>query len=249
LRWVSASCGTPQSSGGGDTGGGSSGGTGDVCHTADQYDSFVLTASWQPGFCEHTSAGPTKPECQAMSDGSLVLSHLTLHGLWPNKASCGIHYDTCGTQPLQLSSSTVSYIAPWMPNFYYSQDLGDHEWAKHGTCQTAMDEDTYFRSAVDLVKALDATPMGQYIDSNIGSSISKQTFYDLASQYFGTEQVSNNFLLVCSSGYLQEIRVALPKVLRSTTNLKTAVDGYYPASRASDSSECGETIRIEASGQ
>ncbi|SMC29136.1 ribonuclease T2 [Andreprevotia lacus DSM 23236] len=246
LRWVSAQCGTPLSMGNTDPSGGATGGT---CHTADVFDNFVLASSWQPGFCEHTSAGPTKPECQAMSNGSLVMKHLTLHGLWPNKASCGIGYDTCSTKALNLSSATVSYIAPWMPNFYYSQDLGDHEWSKHGVCQTKLDDDGYFRQAVDLVKALDASPMGQYIDSHSGGKISKAQFYSTVASYFGTTKAQNNFLLTCSSGYLQEIRVTLPKDIRSTASIKDAINGVYAASRASDSSECGESISVEASGK
>ena len=100
-----------------------------MCKTPDQYDSFVLAMSWQPGFCEWTAGGRRgKPECEAMEDGKLKVTNLTLHGLWPNRQQCGISYGDCGNAPMTLSKETVAYIGPWMPNFLYEKGFGEHEW-------------------------------------------------------------------------------------------------------------------------
>jgi ribonuclease T2 len=90
LRWVPKGCGeadvtfdTDQSN------------SGQQCNIKNQHDSYVLAITWQPGFCEHYSYSGEKPECDAMQTEELVVHHLTLHGLWPNREQCGINYGRC----------------------------------------------------------------------------------------------------------------------------------------------------------
>ena len=73
------------------------------CNTANTYDSNVLALSWQPGFCEHAQFRGTKPECEALEAGELSISHLTIHGLWPNKRACGTRYGDCRGAALDLT--------------------------------------------------------------------------------------------------------------------------------------------------
>ena len=105
--------------------------------------------TWQPGFCEHKSGNRDKPECRDLMSGKLRIDHLTLHGLWPNNPSCGASYAYCPGPRLQLQPQTIASIQPWMPNWYYSSRFGAYQWQKHGTCQTGLDDDRYFRKAVD----------------------------------------------------------------------------------------------------
>ena len=70
LRWVSRECGTtvlkdavvPGETGPTGTPPVVSGGGG-KCSTPNQYDSYVMTMTWQPGFCEHPPHND-KPECK-----------------------------------------------------------------------------------------------------------------------------------------------------------------------------------------
>ncbi|MCO6056259.1 ribonuclease T(2) [Pseudomonas sp. MOB-449] len=250
LRWVSSGCGSvdglvvntgsparPERGG-------------DICNLPDQHDGYVLAATWQPGFCEHASYKGSKPECEGLESGELQISHLTLHGLWPNRQSCGKRYGHCAGPDLKLSAETLAYVRPWMPNFRYGTGFGRYQWDKHGVCQKQMDDDAYFRRAVDLVRQLDQSAAGQYIVANIGGAISKRVFYERVENDFGSREAQNNFLLICSGQYLQEIRVALPRELKQADNLSGVVDGQFAANRARDRNECGaDRILIEAGGR
>lgn len=241
LRWVSADCGQvagleiAQS------------GT-QACRIPDQYDSYVLATSWQPGFCVHDKNGPGKPECQAISKGELQVDHFTLHGLWPNKRSCGIDYGNCAGTRLDLDPATVDYIKPWMPNFNFGNAFGSYEWNKHGVCQTVMNDDDYFRFAVDLVKSFNDSPAGRYVRENSGGTVSRQQFYAKLAEEYGSAAAGNHFLLLCSGDYLEEIRVALPKDFKGARSVRGVIGQDFLATRNSDRNECrGDSIRIQAS--
>lgn len=219
-----------------------------LCQTPDQYDGYVLAMSWQPGFCEWTPGGKRgKPECEAMESGQLTVTHLTLHGLWPNRQSCGISYGNCGGAPLKLSKETVAYIGPWMPNFLYESKFGQYEWAKHGTCQTTLDADAYFRRAVDLVKQVDESEPGKYIRANIGGTISRKAFYEKLKDATGSDQYRDSVTLLCSGRYLTEIRVRLPRDYKAGGSLKELL-GDNPQRGGGETCK-GDDIRIEASGR
>ena len=216
-----------------------------ACRKKNEYDSYVLAMSWQPAFCEYVAKPGTKPECEALEDGDLVIDHLTLHGLWPNKKGCGTRYGNCGGPKLDLEEATVSQLAPWMPNFYFEDDLGTHEWDKHGTCQPLSD-DEYFLTSMRLVKAVDESRVGSLIRSRVGSSMTVQEFFDEITEEHG-EEVADRIALVCTKGkYLQEVRVNLPRVLPAGSDLKQLTAGAPEASNRTG--QCKETIFIESSG-
>src|SRR5690606_35070211 len=83
LRWVSATCGVYEYT---------ERNTGNCDSRAGMADSYVLALSSQSGFCETYGYEAGKPECRKLSVESYQANHLTLHGLWPNQESCGLHY-------------------------------------------------------------------------------------------------------------------------------------------------------------
>lgn len=216
------------------------------CTVRNQHDSHLLAMSWQPGFCEHFPYEGRKPECDALASRKLNIDHLTLHGLWPNKQSCGTRYGNCEGPPLQLEKSTIAQIAPWMPNFRYESKFGEYEWKKHGTCQQLPD-DEYFLSAVSAVKLVNDSAIGTYIRDNLGKTISIKRFLAHVKQAHG-EQVASRVSLICSRGrYLQEIRLALPVNFRTTGSIEQMVQGEAPGAKAMN--RCGsDEIYIERSG-
>ncbi|AOE82747.1 ribonuclease T2 family protein [Pseudomonas sp. TCU-HL1] len=250
LRWVSAGCGSVEGLVFNTRKPARTESGGEICSVPDQHDGYVLAATWQPGFCEHARYNGKKPECESLDSGELQISHLTLHGLWPNRQSCGKDYGHCAGPAMQLSADTLAYVRPWMPNFRYGTSFGRYQWDKHGVCQTQMDDDRYFRRAADLVRQLDQSAAGQYIVANIGGAISKRAFYEQVDADFGSGKAQNNFLLICSGQYLQEVRVALPRELKQADSLVGVVDGQFAASRARDRNECrADRILIEAGGR
>lgn len=243
LRWVSTACGTVEGLVVSD------GGVAE-CRVPDLHDSYVLAVTWQPGFCEHNKAGPNKPECKAMESGKLMVTNFTLHGLWPNKEECGIDYGKCNGADMDLSASTVDYLKPWMPNFYYGTQFGSYEWNKHGVCQTAMTDDEYFIFAADLVKSFNDSEAGEYIRNNAGGEVSRKEFYGKLTNEYGIKTVENNFILTCSGEFLEEVRVALPRDFKGARTIKDVIGDHFASKRASDKGECSsDKIRIESSGK
>lgn len=216
------------------------------CPTApNQHDSYVLAITWQPGFCEYTPKTSSKPECQAMKTGKLVVANLSLHGLWPNNKACGKSYGNCGNSSIDLSEETLKFIQPWMPNFYFGKDFGDYEWKKHGTCQS-LDDDSYFRKAVTAVQTVNNSDVGALIIKNIGKTISRKTLIDTINKIH--PDAANKFTLLCSGKNLQEIRIKLPIDFKASPTLVGLI-GTKPVSKDSDSKECkGDAIYIERSG-
>lgn len=242
VRWVSADCGTV-------TGLQLGSGAAAQCSIADTYDSYVLALTWQPGFCVHNPAGGAKPECQAMKDGRLAVSNFTLHGLWPNKAPCGKRYSNCRGASLELSNSTLEYIKPWMPNFQFSTQFGNYEWKKHGVCQTSLSDDDYFRLAVDLTKSFNDSAPGSYVREHVGGTISKRELYSKLTDELGGPAAANNVLLICRGGYLEEVRITLPRDFRGARTVKAILDSHFAAQRSGDRKECrSDAIFIEDSG-
>lgn len=262
-RWIARACGVatldPQLTDGGSGGRGKGrggrghggkgqGGTDKLCHIADQQDSYVLAVTWQPGFCEHFRYKGAKPECDALNSGKLVIDHLTLHGLWPNRKACGTNYDTCGAgdaQPLKLSAETVSRLKPWMPNFYYGSTFGNYEWEKHGTCQSLKPDD-YFNRAVSAIEVVDTSAIGATVKSHIGGSFNVDSFFATLRSQYG-EQVANNVLLVCADkNFLQEIRINLPRDFALDGGLGKLVGGNGFGAR---SNGCAAEVRVEQGGR
>ncbi len=180
------------------------------CQQPNTFQSYVLAVSWQPGFCEHNRNANKKPECQAFLKGKLPATHLTLHGLWPNKSQCGINYGDCNpNSKLDLSKETIAKLAPWMPNFYYQTGFGEHEWSKHGTCQS-LGDDQYFLTAINMVKTVNDSAIGQYILANQGKSVDVNDFKAALTKSMGDNAVSRMRLVCAQHRYLQEIRLNVP---------------------------------------
>lgn len=247
LRWVSGECGTKDFTTAPVEVGTEAAGKGKRkdCSTRNRFDSYVLAMSWQPAFCKYVAKPGTKPECEALQDGQLVIDHLTLHGLWPNSKPCGTNYGNCGGPKLDLADTTVSQLAPWMPNFYYDTDLGTHEWDKHGTCQ-ALPDDDYFLGALRLVKAVDQSSVGDLIKSRVGSSMTDQEFFGQIASDYG-QDVADRVMLICTKGkYLQEVRVSLPPTIPASDDLKALTAGAPRAEARTKN--CNGPIYIESSG-
>lgn len=215
-RWVRSSCGsvswTP-SAGSGSSGAGS-------CHLKSDYDSHVFAISWQPGFCKGHS---NKPECQNLSKETFAQANFTLHGLWPNKKSCGIDYDFCGSETADLKDfcqfptfsidpSVLSRLDSAMPATKYGSCLERHEWWKHGTCRDTS-ATAYFQLAMDLLQQIDSSAfVTGYLRANVGKVTTLNAFNAAFDKSFG-EGSYRKIAVNCSNGTLTEIQINLPKEL------------------------------------
>ncbi len=137
----------------------------------------LLAVSWQPAFCE-TSGGRHEPECRLLNDGRLdgAADGFSLHGLWPQPdgtfwctkaAQAQEGRNWARMQPLALSGATRRALADVMPAV--RSDLQRYQYYKHGSCYFAAGgAEEYYRDAIRLVDALNASAVGALFRSHRG---------------------------------------------------------------------------------
>jgi ribonuclease T2 len=161
------------------------------------FDFYVISLSWAPGFCA-TPAGSKDPgECSPQRHFAFVL-----HGLWPQFEQNG--------SPENCSNETVDdAIVQSMLNIMPSPSLVKHEWSKHGTC-SGLSPKEYFEEATDAFESIKIPSAYQKPATALTLSPGKITEdFVTSNQAFGEQ----GFTVACSSNgrYLQEVRACLTK--------------------------------------
>jgi len=248
-RWVSAACGQAQLDSGGGGNGGDHGGS---CNTAGQADSYVLALSWQPAFCE---GKPDKAECKITDAKVYQARHFALHGLWPNKKSCGTNYGFCGDvkgqksnfcdyPAVQLDADSTASLAEVMPSVTSGSCLERHEWFKHGTCQANWSMEGYFDLAADLVRQFNDAGAAYFMNRRIGQQVRTEDFLARVVAVLGTA-AKDRIKLSCNQGMLVEIQLNLSASLTPGIDLEKLL----PDAPVQGKSNCGETFLVDAIGQ
>ncbi|MCV2867627.1 ribonuclease T2 [Defluviimonas sp. WL0002] len=165
---------------------------------AGDFDYYILSLTWSPGWCEREGDLRRAPECRSGADRGF-----TLHGLWPQ-------YDFgwpswCHGGGRDPSWTDVELIAGLMG----SADLARHEWRKHGTC-SGLDADAYFdlsRRAYDGVNLPDAL---QSLDRDVTlpASVVEDAFVEA-----NPDLDRNAITITCKQGMIAEARICLTRDL------------------------------------
>ena len=188
------------------------------CSTAGLEDSYVFALSWQRGFC---AGHPDKPECKAAKKQPYMSANFTLHGLWPNKKSCGINYGFCGEQkkvsggfcnypPVPMDETAFKQLEIVMPSAAAGTCLQRHEWYKHGTCQTDWNASQYYEIAVELTEEFNYRGMAAFMNQNMGKTVQTEDFFELIDRAFG-DDAHKRFKISCKGGRLVDVYINLPK--------------------------------------
>ncbi|MBF0110854.1 MAG: ribonuclease T [Magnetococcales bacterium] len=262
-RWVETSCGTlelktkravdpaAEDQGEDETISGSCPAT--DCNRPNQEDSFVLALSWQPAFCQ-TQAGMKKPECQNPTPGSSPRDRFTLHGLWPNRKSCGTHYGYCGSvcnapkktggnwmcqlPALTLKPEVHDSLSAVMPSMEHQSCLERHEWFKHGTC-SGLSIDDYFTLAARMTDMFNDAGIAAFMAQCPGTTVSEENFLRVIDQHLG-QGSSRKVRLSCQNGNLVEVQILLPPDLSNVTALGDEMARVKPGF----ASNCGGTFKV-----
>ncbi len=250
-RWVAKGCGRIDVQIGGDKD--SDGVSGkNTCNTAGLEDSYVLALSWQPAFCE-TDNGGGKPECQIDDNETYQAGNFTLHGLWPNKQSCGKDYGFCGAiknkpddfcdyPQLKLSSSVRQNLQQLMPSAMAGSCLQRHEWFKHGTCQTRLTIDEYFEAAVNMTRQFNASGIGYFMSRYIGATVTEAAFLARVDCALGAD-TQNSIELKCRDGNLVDVYIHLIDLPDGDADLEALINNDRTFK-----SNCGGAFKIDAIG-
>ncbi|WP_020396966.1 ribonuclease T2 family protein [Thiolinea disciformis] len=190
-RWVSISCGKFVTSLDGQANAPTNPTSRDTRSNA--VNDYLLALSWQPAFCQNHQS---KKECTLQTSASPDAKQLSLHGLWPqpiNNAYCGVDItlrtiDRRGEEgwrllpELSYSAELKQELLVAMPG--YRSHLDRHEWYKHGTCYGASPE-TYFRDAINALKQINTSAVGQLFSRHIGKTLTATQIRDAFDQSFG----------------------------------------------------------------
>jgi ribonuclease T2 len=164
-----------------------------------QFDFYVLSLSWSPGFCETIGAEKHRRQCNAGSGLGFVV-----HGLWPQYES-GFPSD-CG--PAGRSPSRIALDAA--KGVYPDLNLARYEWRKHGTCSGRSPTD-YF---ADVRRARDAVE----IPPPFRSASDRQTWtpIDIERAFMASNpKLRPDMMAVsCRRGVLEEVRICFSRDLR-----------------------------------
>ena len=226
VRWVAKYCGTVDVH----IGQGDDEQPTTACNTPGLEGSYKLALSWQPAFCE---THRDKPECRVTDHKSYQARNFTLHGFWPNKKSCGIHYGFCGevkTKPghfcdypaLSLITEVRSDLEQVMPSAKAGSCLQRHEWHKHGTCQTKWSIDEYHEISTDLTRQFNESGIAYFISRNIGKQVQETDFFNKVDCILG-ENAHKRIQLKCKNGNLVDIYINLPLDIKKGENLGDAI--------------------------
>ena len=232
-----------------------------ACNTKGTIDSVVLAMSWQPAFCEGKGS---KPECklsQFIAPETYQAKNFTLHGMWPNKNSCGQNYGFCGDVKANVSDfcnypefaitshAVERNLEIVMPSKAAGSCLERHEWHKHGTCQD-LDSSKYFNRAIKLLKNFNQSKTAALVRKYVNkSNLKKSDLLKSLDESFG-KGASKQFILICKGPLLTEIQINLtssavdPKTSESKITIKDLLNkssnGYIRG--------CKEEIAIDKIG-
>lgn len=170
-----------------------------IANVAGNFDFYLLSLSWSPGFCA-TPAGQNDPgQCAPGRKFSFVL-----HGLWPQYEQTGWPED-CSTEQMDPS------LARKMINIMPSEKLIQHEWQKHGTCSGLSSKD-YFEEADEAFHSINIPAPYRELASMLTVSPTEiRSQFAAANPKIGEQ----GFVVECSGNghYLSEVHACLNKDL------------------------------------
>ena len=176
--------------------GGGSGVSGD-------FDFYVLSLSWSPGFCRTPAGARARGQCSPGAGLGFVV-----HGLWPQ-------YEHGYPQDCPFGAQTPSRIAlQGAAGLYPSEGLARYEWRKHGVCAGKSPTD-YFADVRRAHDAIVIPPPFQNATAN-----QNWTAVDIERAFIAANNRLRPGMLgvACARGALQEVRICFSKDLRDFHN-------------------------------
>ena len=163
-----------------------------------EFDFYVFTLSWSPGFCDTGGANKSPDQCAVGSGQGFVV-----HGLWPDNlyrddpANCG----SAGYIPGAALAQTRG--------LYPNPGLARYEYAKHGTC-TGLDAEHYF-SAVKYLREQFTIPESLKAPTET-LSLSPRDIEE-AFMAVNDNLKPENMAVTCARGELVDVRFCVSKSL------------------------------------
>jgi ribonuclease T2 len=165
------------------------------------FDFYVLTLSWSPGFCDLGGARKSPEQC-----GMGARAGFVTHGLWPDNANRA-DPRACGLGPDYIPGAVLAVGA----RVYPSRGLAIHEWREHGTC-TGLDAAHYFR-AVQYARDEFTIPK-EFSDPTAPFAIAPDAIVK-AFAAVNDNLEPDSIAVTCERGELVDVRFCLTRDLRA----------------------------------
>ena len=167
------------------------------------FDFYVFTLSWSPGFCDTGGADKSPDQCAVGAGTGFVV-----HGLWPDR-SFGPDPQNC-----QYGVSIPGGALRLTDDVYPDEGLARYEYLKHGTC-TGLGPEDYF-SAVKSLRE-------QIVIPDILKAPRQQLTLapnDLEQAFIAANAnlQADDMAITCRNGELVDVRICVSKDLRAFAN-------------------------------
>jgi ribonuclease T2 len=165
---------------------------------AGNFDFYVLSLSWSPGFCSTGGADKSPDQCDAGARLGFVV-----HGLWPQNEH-GFPSNCDGARsPSRAALEAVRGLYP-------DEGLARHEWRTHGTCSGKSPTDYFADVRAARAAVTDPPEFGKLTQAEKVAPIEIARAFQAANPRLRPGMMA----VACRSGTLQEVRICLTKDLR-----------------------------------
>ncbi len=165
---------------------------------ADNFDYYVFTLSWSPGFCETGGAAKQPTQCAPGAGAGFVV-----HGLWPNSAAGPNPEDCDGGAHVPAAALRLS------DGVYPDEGLARYEYRKHGTC-SGLDPQAYFAAVKTLRDAIVVPETLKAPRETLKTSPDALTQAFIAAN---ANLAADNMAVSCRDGELVDVRICVAKNL------------------------------------
>ena len=166
---------------------------------AGDFDYYVLSLSWSPGWCATDGAGRGASQCDPRND-----AHFVLHGLWPQyERGYPSYCRTVERDPSRAQSAAMEDIMG-------SDGAAWYQWKKHGRCAGLSARDYYAaaRAAYGAI-AIPEVFTRLHKDVKLPAAVVEEAFLE-ANPGLTRDQIT----ITCKGGRIQEARICLTKNMK-----------------------------------
>ncbi len=167
------------------------------------FDFYVFTLSWSPGFCDTGGAAKSPDQCATGSGMGFVV-----HGLWPDNSF------RPNPQNCQYGVSIPGDALKLTDGVYPDEGLARYEYLKHGTC-TGLDPLAYFAAVKALRDEIVAPDMLKAPRQQLKLAPGDLTAAFLAAN---ANLRADNMAITCHNGELVDVRICVSKDLSGFAN-------------------------------
>ena len=167
------------------------------------FDFYVFTLSWSPGFCDTGGADKSPGQCASGAGTGFVV-----HGLWPD-SSFGPNPQNC-----QYGVSIPGGALRLTDGVYPDEGLARYEYLKHGTC-SGLDPQAYFGAVKELRDGIVVPDMLKAPRQRLTLAPN-----DLEQAFIAVNANlrADNMAITCENGELVDVRICVSKDLSAFAN-------------------------------